>query len=157
MSTFHAPWTAHDQTPVWSHHSADSYQSPRPGRGRSHSYLPTRPQRYSSILVWWRWGPGHYHRDWHRWDYSSILSFLLWVAPSLCLNSEEKGKRVLTRRISSVPQQSRRHGDSKHRMCPRHSIYCNPLSTCSVEFFRCKIKMHWNPELWWIIWYTPRV
>lgn len=139
MRTFYDPWIAHDQTQVWSHHLADSYQSPRPGRGRSHSYLPTQPQRYSNILAWWRWGPGHYRRDWHRWDYSSILSFLLWVAPSLRLNSEEKVKRVLTRHISSVPQQSRRHDDDKNRMRQQHFTYrksCFPLSVSNSSIAR---------------------
>lgn len=56
-----------------------SYLSPGQGRGRFHSCLPSQLPTYSSILVWWRWGPAHYHRDWRHWDYSSIPSCLLWV------------------------------------------------------------------------------
>lgn len=114
MRAFQDPWAPHDQTWEWLCHLIDSYQSPRQGRGRSHSYHPTQHQRYSSILVWWRWGPGHYHRDWHRWDYSSILSFLLWVALPLHLNRTEKVKRMLLRNIL-VSKQSRGHSDKKDR------------------------------------------
>lgn len=107
------PWTAEDQTQLWTHHSAGPYQSPPLGKGRSHSCLPTRPRKYSSILVWWRWGPARYHRDWHRWDYSSILSFLPWVDLHLRLKRVEKVRRGPPGPIRSVSQHSRRHNSKK--------------------------------------------
>lgn len=91
------PMNTTQQIPVWTQHLANSYQSPRPGRGKSHSYLPTQHQRYSSILVWWHWGPARCHKDWRRLDYSSTLSFLLWVDLLLSLKRAEKVKKSVDR------------------------------------------------------------
>lgn len=82
-------------TGLWMHALAVSHLSPRQGRGRSHSYLPIRHPMCSNILPWWRWGPARYHRDWHHWDYSSILSFLPWVDPRAALDRVEKVKCTL--------------------------------------------------------------
>ena len=88
------------QTPVWTRHSAGSYQRPGPGRGRPHSCLPSRRRRCSSTPAWWHWGPACCHTDWRRSGYSSILSFLLRV--DLLLSLKRKQARVLREYIKST-------------------------------------------------------
>ena len=94
------PVNSTQQIPVWTQHSADSYQSPGPDRGKSHSCLPTQHRRCSSTPAWWPWEPARCHTDWRRSGYSSILSFLLWV--HLLLSLKRKQERVLTGYIKST-------------------------------------------------------
>ena len=104
------PMNSTQQIPVWTQRSADSYQCPGPGRGKSHNYLPTQHRRCSSTPAWWHWEPARCHKDWRRLDYSSILSSLLWA--DLLLSLKRKQKRVLTGYIKStcIAMESKHNG-----------------------------------------------
>ena len=146
------PMNTTQQIPVWTQHLANSYQSPRPGRGKFHSYLPTQHQRYSSILVWWHWGPARCHKDWRHLDYSSTLSFLLWVDLLLSLKRVEK----VNKSVDRIHQIYLYHHGTENtvvkttdRTCQGHFTTESCFPPC-VGCFHFKIKMHLNPEFRWI-------